>query len=261
MREHNFTVLRMRVRRAREFYDLLRVDHVVGLYRTYSYPLGEETGGEFEPPNESAQRAQGQQILQIVLAEAGPMQIVAEDLGLIPDFVRETLAFLAIPGYKVLRWEKERSPHRNAAETSAAPSAESPYVNPACYQPVSLATTGTHDTDTLVAWWMAMSPDERRHFAGALGISGATCDRAVLDETTLDAILESLYASPAKLAVTPIQDLFGWNARINQPGTISDANWAWRLPFDLERAMENPAVRSRIARILAISEKTGRFPK
>jgi 4-alpha-glucanotransferase len=59
--------------------------------------------------------------------------------------------------------------------------------------------------------------------------------------------------------VTPIQDLFGWNARINLPGSISDANWSWRLPFDLEGSMQNPRVRERAASVRAICEKTGRF--
>ncbi len=260
MRARNFEFLRMRVRHASELYDLLRIDHVVGLYRTYGYRLGDEIGGEFDPPTESAQCAQGQEIMRIVLEEAGPMRIVAEDLGVIPKFVRETLAAMAIPGYKVMRWEKERSPRASGAHSSGAASHDEHYVNPATYPPVSLATTGTHDTDTLVEWWATISEDERRQFVEGLRIADrANCTRAALAEPTLDAILESLYASPAELVVTPIQDLFGWEARINSPGTISDANWSWRLPFDLERYLDDPRLRERIAKIRAICERTGRF--
>ncbi|MBV8361784.1 MAG: 4-alpha-glucanotransferase, partial [Deltaproteobacteria bacterium] len=135
MRVRNFDFLRMRVRHARELYDVLRVDHVVGLYRTYGYQLGNEVSGEFDPATETAQRAQGEEIMRIVLEEAGPMQIVAEDLGVIPKFVRETLSALAIPGYKVMRWEKQQSAGASAGER---------FVNPADYPAVSLATTGTH---------------------------------------------------------------------------------------------------------------------
>jgi 4-alpha-glucanotransferase len=251
MRARNFDFLRMRVRHARELYDVLRIDHVVGLYRTYGYWLGEETGGEFDPATETAQRAQGEEIMRIVLEEAGPMQIVAEDLGVIPKFVRETLAVLAIPGYKVMRWEKQKS---------AAASADRSFINPADYPSVSLAVTGTHDTDTLVEWWATISADERRRLMEAVSPSThADCTGAMLDEPTLDAILERLYTSPAQLVVTPIQDLFGWNARINLPGTISEANWSWRLPFDLEWGIADRCVRERAARIRAICEKTGRF--
>jgi 4-alpha-glucanotransferase len=259
MRARNFEFLRMRVRHARELYDLLRIDHVVGLYRTYGYPQGAQMGGEFDPPTESAQRAQGREILQIVLEEAGPMRIVAEDLGLIPKFVRETLAALAIPGYKVMRWEKEKSSDGNEAETSGAVSHCIPYLDPANYPRVSLAATGTHDTDTLVEWWATISPDERRHFIESLRIAGASYDRAALDESTLDWILESLYASPAQLVVTPMQDLFGWDARINFPGTISEANWNWRLPFDVDRSQDNPRLRERMSKLRAICERTGRL--
>ena len=250
MRARNFDFLRMRVRHARELYNVLRIDHVVGLYRTYGYQLGDEVGGEFDPVTETAQRAQGEEIMRIVLEEAGPMQIVAEDLGMIPKFVRETLSALAIPGYKVMRWEKQQSAGASASER---------FVSPADYPSVSLATTGTHDTDTLTEWWAAISKAERKRLMEAVSPAHADCTSPMLNEATLNAILESVYASPAQLVVTPIQDLFGWNARINLPGTISDANWSWRLPFDIEASMEDPRVRERAAAIRAICEKTGRF--
>jgi len=251
MRACNFDFMRMRVRHGRELYDVLRIDHVVGLYRTYGYWLGDEVGGEFEPATETAQRAQGEEIMRIVLEEAGPMQIVAEDLGVIPQFVRDTLAALAIPGYKVMRWEKHQS---------SDASADVRFVNPADYPLVSLATTGTHDTDTLVEWWATISEAERRRLMEALSFAThADCTGPALDEPALDAILEWVYASPARLVVTPIQDLFGCDARINLPGTISDANWSWRLPFEVDTSMNDPLRCERAARIRAICEKTGRF--
>jgi len=250
MRARRFDFLRMRIRRARELYDVLRIDHVVGLFRTYGYRVDADVGGEFDPATEATQQAQGEEIMRIVLEEAGPMQVVAEDLGAIPRFVRESLAALAVPGYKVMRWEKQQS---------AVPFADAPFLNPACYPSVSLVTTGTHDTDTLVEWWAAISKAERGRLMEALNIPSSDCARVVLDEPTLEAILDSLYASPAQLVVTPIQDLFGWDDRINRPGTISDANWRWRLPFDAASSMENPFVRKRAARIRAICKRTGRF--
>jgi len=252
MRAQNFDFLKSRVLHARQLYDVLRIDHVVGFYRTYGYALDDEIGGDFDPATETAQRAQGEEIMRIVLEEAGSMQIVAEDLGVIPKFVRETLAALAIPGYKVMRWEKQQT---------ATASTDGRFVNPADYPAVSLATTGTHDTDTLAEWWGMISQTERMRLMAAISpVAHADGTDSVLDERRLDGILEWVYASPAQLAVTPIQDLFGWNDRINLPGTISDANWTWRLPFDLETSMEDAHVCARLARIRAICEKTGRFP-
>jgi 4-alpha-glucanotransferase len=251
MRERNFDFLRRRVRHARELYDVLRVDHVVGLFRTYCYLPSIKLGGEFDPASKSAQQAQGYEIMRIVLEEAGSMQIVAEDLGVIPKFVRETLAALGIPGYKVMRWEKH---------AAAGPSVERPFISPADYPQVSLATTGTHDTDTLSGWWATIDETERKRLMKAMRpTSNSDCSNARLSQRQLDAILECVYASPSQLVVTPIQDLFGWDARINIPGTISDANWSWRLPFELENAMRNADVCERAATIRAICEKTGRF--
>lgn len=251
MRARNFEFLRRRVRHARELFDVLRIDHVVGLYRTYAYSPGDDISGEFDPPTETAQRAQGEEIMRIVLEEAGPMQIVAEDLGAIPHFVRDTLASLVIPGYKVMRWEKQHRPEA---------SADDGFVNPADYPAVSLATTGTHDTDSLVEWWATIGEGDRRQLMEAINCeTPAHCSSPILDEAHLNAILERVYASPAQLVVTPIQDLFGWDARINVPGTIADANWCWRLPFDLETSLEDPRIGARAATIRAICEKTGRF--
>jgi hypothetical protein len=45
------------------------------------------------------------------------------------------------------------------------------------------------------------------------------------------ALLETLFASGANLLILPIQDAFGWSDRINQPATVGDHNWTWRLPW------------------------------
>ena len=74
----------------------------------------------------------------------------------------------------------------------------------------------------------------------------------------LEAILETLYRSPARLVVVPIQDLFGWETRINLPGTVRDSNWTFRLPATIERLSRDPAIRARQANLSAIVERTGR---
>jgi len=67
----------------------------------------------------------------------------------VPDFVRETLTRLAIPGYRVLRWEREwqRDP--------------GVFRNPHDFPKLSLATTSTHDTETLREWWETCPAHER----------------------------------------------------------------------------------------------------
>ena len=84
-------------------FDGYRVDHLVGFYRTYVRPRG---GGDgvFTPADEPSQhRARRARAGRVPSTGA---EIIAEDLGTVPDFVRESLARLGIPGYKVFRWER-----------------------------------------------------------------------------------------------------------------------------------------------------------
>jgi 4-alpha-glucanotransferase len=249
MRASGFRFLRMRVRRARELYHALRVDHVVGLFRTYGYPLGARDGGRFDPVSEQAQRAQGEEILRVILEESGTMQIITEDLGVIPPFVRVVLATLGLPGYKVVRWEK-----------TGWGGPDERFVDPSTYAEVSLATTGTHDTDTLAEWWRDATVEERQRLTRGLRLGDRAEPRqSVMDERTLDAILDALYASPSRLVIVPLPDLFGWTDRINTPGMVNSRNWTWRLPFDLESIGENPRLRERLAKLREIAQRRGRF--
>ena len=70
------------------------------------------------PAVQAEQTALGERILRI-FGDAGA-EIIAEDLGVIPDFVRESLTRLGIPGYRVFRWERHwhqaGQPYRDPAE-------------------------------------------------------------------------------------------------------------------------------------------------
>jgi 4-alpha-glucanotransferase len=248
MRADDFALIRMRIRHAREMFDLVRIDHVVGLYRTFGFGIDPVADGAFDPAEEAHQRAQGEEIVRAVKEEAGPMAIIAEDLGLIPPFVRESLLALGVPGYKVMRWEREWS----AEEQS--------FVSPANYPELSVATTGTHDTASMAQWWREADADERREFVVSLKLAGAIdARRERLDDRAIDAILDSLYAAPSYLTIAPLQDLFGWEARINTPGTVDGINWKWRLPFALDRLDDNPDLMRRMAVLRLIAERTGRI--
>jgi 4-alpha-glucanotransferase len=56
-----------------------------------------------------------------------------------------------------------------------------------------------------------------------------------------------------------MQDLFGWNDRVNLPGTIGEHNWTWRLPFELEWAAKDPGLRARLDQLRKIAERSERF--
>src|SRR5215471_16993716 len=103
--------MRARSRRAAELYGLFRVDHVVGLYRTFYRPAsGPHNGpGKFTPERQEDQIALGERNMMILdgREDGAGGRVIAEDLGTVPDFVRASLRRLGIPGYRVLRWEKD----------------------------------------------------------------------------------------------------------------------------------------------------------
>jgi len=242
--ETGYAWIRQRARRMASLYDGYRVDHLVGLYRTYGKPMAGEPS--FTPPEEPAQVAQGETILR-VLVDSGA-EILAEDLGLVPDFVRASLARVGVPGCKVLRWE--RGWHTPGH----------PFIEPARYPASSAAMTGTHDTETLAAWWTGASSGDRQASVALLRAAGlGEFDPAGVWSPSLhDAILALVYRSGSDNLYLPIQDVFGWFDRINVPGTIGDHNWTWRLPWPVDALAHVPEAVARAAFCLRTSRAASR---
>ncbi|OFW14346.1 MAG: 4-alpha-glucanotransferase [Acidobacteria bacterium RIFCSPLOWO2_12_FULL_67_14] len=230
----DFDWLRDRARRNAALFDGYRIDHLVGFYRTYFWPH-DGTDPGFTPDTEEAQTALGERVLS-VFRECGA-EIVAEDLGTVPEFVRESLARLEVPGFKVLRWEREW--HQPGQ----------PFRDPVGYPRSAVATSGTHDTEPMEVWWEQAGREEREAVLAVPSIRERLDDedRAVAVEhagmtTALrEALLETLYASGADLLILPVQDIFGWRDRINRPATVNPANWTWRLPWPADRWTTEPA--------------------
>jgi 4-alpha-glucanotransferase len=215
-----FGWLRDRARRTADLYDGYRVDHLVGFYRTYGRPRDGRTPF-FTPPSEPEQIALGETLMRI-FAGAGA-EIIAEDLGVVPDCVRESLARLGIPGFRVFRWE--RYWHTE----------EQPFIDPQDYPVASVATSGTHDTETMMVWWETAKESERQQVRALRTVRSIAADEEGGDR---DRLLQALMASASQLALFPVQDVFGWRERINEPATVNDSNWTFRLPWPSNRLDE-----------------------
>jgi 4-alpha-glucanotransferase len=239
--------LRDRARRSADLYDGYRVDHLVGFYRTYGRKRG---GGEafFSPAEVGDQEALGERVLGL-LRDAGA-EIIAEDLGTVPDFVRQSLARLGVPGFRVLRWEREW--HVDGQ----------PFRDPAEYPPTSVAASGTHDTEPMAVWWDRTTADERRKIGELPTVRrlthGAELDEASYSPAVRDVLLEALFASGSDLVLNVIQDVFGWSDRINEPATVGDGNWTFRLPWPCDLLGEVAEARERQA---ALIEWTRRYKR
>jgi 4-alpha-glucanotransferase len=212
--------LRDRARRCAELYDGFRVDHVVGFFRTFVRERDKRTTS-FVPAKEAAQRAQGEALLEL-FGSCGS-RIVAEDLGTVPDFVRKSLSRHGVPGMQVLRWEREwaSTPQR--------------FRDPAGYPQAGVATTGTHDTETMAEWWDGADDEERGLLLDLPALqSHDLAPDLPYSDVLRDALLRMMVNANSDFVIFPIQDIFGWRDRINTPASINDANWTWRLPMPVD---------------------------
>ena len=140
----NYRYIKEKLKYAEEFYSILRIDHVVGLFRIWSIPYNdpeENQGltGKFDPSDEGLWCQHGQKILK-VLVENTKMLLCAEDLGMIPRCCTDTLREFGILGNDVQRWVKDWHKRHD-------------FLLPQEYRKLAVTMLSTHDTTNWKAWW------------------------------------------------------------------------------------------------------------
>jgi 4-alpha-glucanotransferase len=186
-------------------FDALRLDHFRAFESHWEIPAAATSArsGCWKP-------TPGVALLETLQRELGELPFLAEDLGLITPPVHELRQQFDLPGMLVLQFAFDGS-------------ADNPYL-PANHATHAAVYTGTHDNDTTVGWYSALDDSARAAIAQALG-----------NQTTPmpDALIEAALASPAQLAVLPMQDLLGLDSRsrMNVPGTPA-GNWTWRFKWE-----------------------------
>jgi 4-alpha-glucanotransferase len=191
-----------RVRASLQLYDLLRIDHFRGFAGYWEVPAGEKTAvnGRWVP-------GPGADFFTALIANLGPLPLVAEDLGVITTDVEALRDQFAFPGMKILQF---------AFDSGSG----NPYL-PHNYQRNAVVYTGTHDNDTTAGWFASLSERGRARVLRYLDRRG--------DDIVWDMNRTAL-ASVADTVILPLQDVLGLSseARMNTPGTAS-GNWSWRL--------------------------------
>ena len=126
---------------------------------------------------------------------------------------------------------------------------------------------GRSGSEPMVVWWEAASPAERDavlaipFFCQRLTQADLSEAQAAAEPGRIlrEAMLELLFASGSDILLLPIQDVFGWRDRINQPATVNDGNWTWRLPWPSDRLVTEPDAMAMASQLREWSRVHGRL--
>ncbi len=238
LEEEQHAWLRARAAHAARLYHGFRVDHVVGYFR--QYVRKGEALGQFDPSDERDQESHGRRVLGAMRAASRPAQMIAEDLGVIPAFVRQTLQELGMPGYKIIPWEKEK---------------DGSLRDPLQFPELSVASYSTHDTPPLLAFWDELPARDRASLAAL-----AKTSESASEPERERALLRLLFSARSSIAMILAPEIFGSRERINTPNTVGPQNWAYRLPATLEKLEEDVTLRTRLETFGELLRESGRAP-
>ncbi|EKD39812.1 MAG: hypothetical protein ACD_75C00287G0001 [uncultured bacterium] len=187
--------------------DMVRIDHFRGFESYWSVP-------EQNPTAEDGEwlKGPGRIFFDKIAEILGPLNIVAEDLGIITPEVEILRDELGFPGMKVLQFAFDGN-----RDNSFLPHN---FTTSHC-----IVYTGTHDNDTTVGWYLSDRLDDNQRATIKMIANRTLHDRSAIH---LDLIYLA-QSSIAGLCIFPLQDIlgFGNDCKMNSPG-IPTGNWRWR---------------------------------
>ena len=253
------------LRAAMAYAGIVRIDHALGLDRSFWVPESGAPGGFVSYPLEALLA-----VIRIEAARAGCI-VVGEDLGSVPRGLRRRLADAGLLGCSVMQFKKD----------------EHGFRPPRHYRPASLASAGTHDTPTLRGWWSGRDIELRHRLGqttakdctaalaaraaerGALcrllaeeGHAPADLDPAApsleADDASVVALHALLAGASSSLLAVQLEDALGIVEQQNLPGTIDEhPNWRRRYPVAVE-ALAGDSGLAAIATVVASIRDSGR---
>jgi 4-alpha-glucanotransferase len=279
LRRHNFDWWRVRIGNIRKVFHLFRIDHVLGLFRIHSFPWTPDRNAEFLRCNETeaadrtggrlpgfkqfpddthehraVNQAQGEELLRMIQEAADETTVIAEDLGVVPEYVPPTLEKLGIPGFRIPMLFREW---------------DGLYSDPKRYPRLSLAQPATHDhTPLALQWaecWANIDADrdvdnsraELRRIMNFSGLRGEEPPRELTDRVH-EHFMRAVLGANSWLTVFQITDVFAQKERFNTPGSMSQANWSHRLAHTVKQLDEDPSLAAKAEMFSRIAKESGR---
>lgn len=203
MQEDGFAWWRQRASMCARLFDVIRIDHFIGLSRYYAIPASCETAkvGEWRKGPEKT-------LTDVLDSAAGEVRIIAENLGVLHPSVERLLKKTGYPGMKILQFAFDGDPQND-------------YL-PHNYTQNCVVYGGTHDNETIVGYLKKLRSKQRQYIKAYLNV------RRIADIPR--AMLRAAYASVADVAIFQMQDILELDnsARMNTPSTLG-GNWQWQL--------------------------------
>ncbi len=243
LRKSHFEWWKQRMAYAENFFDICRLDHVIGFFRIWAIPPNHPSKeGRFIPEDEKEWESQGREILTM-LAASTKMLLIGEDLGTVPKFVPSCLRELGICGTKVMRWERNWEGDESFT----------PIQN---YPPVSITCVSTHDSETLALWWRDLSDESKvyaksKHWTWSPDLSDKQREEILWDSHHSASLfhvnlLQEYLALFPELTCQSAED-----ERINIPGKILATNWTYRFKPTVEEIIAHKELSLRIKKIIS----------
>jgi 4-alpha-glucanotransferase len=203
--KENWTWWKERIKRMLRLYDNVRIDHFRGFHSSWAIPRSDD-----HARNGFWQDGPKDKLLEALLeCTTAPNQIIAEDLGIIPQDVINLRKRYELHGMAVLQFGFEGDLKKNPHHPRNIVSDQVVY-------------TGTHDNDTTIGWYEEASTEVKSNLS----------DMAQEGEKPLQTMLRLAQSTNADTCIIPIQDLLGLDSssRMNAPGTVV-GNWEWRFDW------------------------------
>ena len=206
LRENKFAWWVERMKHNLALFDLVRIDHFRGFLAAWEIPADEPTA-----VNGQWQESPGEDFFSTLMNDIESVPVVAEDLGVITQDVKDAMARFGFPGMKLLIFAFDGD------------ISENPYA-PDNHVENCVLYTGTHDCNTVRGWFEDELSDESRVKLENI-IGGKVCA-----DTVSEKMMVLTMKSIARTAIFPMQDVLGLGSefRMNCPG-IAENNWEWRL--------------------------------
>ena len=201
----DFSWWRKRMEHSARLYDVIRIDHFIGMVKYYAIPAEDE-----DARNGTWEKGPGLKLIKVMNESIGNKKIIAEDLGVQMPEVIKVLEKSGYPGMKVLEFAFDGNRKNDHL----------PYY----WTQNTVAYGGTHDNDTLMGYFTGLQYWELGYIREYMECRDGSIEELV------DKIFKTAYASVADLVIFQMQDVLkiGNIGRMNLPSSMG-TNWRWRM--------------------------------